>query len=78
MASTPADQTQFEPSMRGSTVVEYALLIAVFVGASLLAVGGLTGTSGSYLSSTGQDIGEPRVRTGDMNPDLPDPPAWIP
>ena len=63
---------------RGATLVEYALLTSLVIGASLFAIRGLTDTSGSYLSTTGDDIGEPRERIADMDPDLPDPPAWLP
>lgn len=63
---------------RGATATEYALLIALLVGATLIAIDGLTETSGSYLSTTGDDIGEPRERIADIDPDLPDPPAWLP
>ena len=67
-----------ERAERGATLVEYALILALVVGATLVAVQGLTDTSGDYLSSTGDDIGEPRERIADMDPDLPDPPAWLP
>lgn len=63
---------------RGATLVEYALLTALVVGATLVAVQSLTTNSGEYLSSTGSNIGEPREHIVDMNPDLPDPPAWLP
>lgn len=63
---------------RGATLVEYALILALVVGATTVAVAGLTDTSGQYLSSTGNDIGQPRDRIIDMDDDLPDPPAWLP
>ena len=65
-------------SERGATAVEYAMILALVVGATLVAITGLTDTSGQYLSSTGDDIGEPRERIADMDSDLPDPPAWLP
>lgn len=63
---------------RGATLAEYALVFALIVVVSLLAVDNLTTTSGTYLSVTGDDIGEPRERIANMDPDLPDPPAWLP
>ncbi len=63
---------------RGASLVEYALVLTLIVGASILAIGGLTDQSGAYLSTTGNDIGEPRERIADMDADLPDPPAWLP
>lgn len=63
---------------RGATFAEYALLFSLIVGGTLAAVQALTTTSGDYLSSTGDDIGEPRERIANMDPDLPDPPAWLP
>jgi Flp pilus assembly pilin Flp len=63
---------------RGATLIEYALILALFVGATALAVTNLTSTSGQYLSSTGDDIGQPRDHIVDMDHDLPDPPAWLP
>ena len=62
---------------RGATLVEYALVFSLIVVGSLLAIDALTTTSGSYLSSTGNDIGEPRDHIEDMSDDLPDPPVWI-
>jgi hypothetical protein len=59
-------------------MVEYALLLVLVVGATTAAIVGLRDTSGDYLSSTGDDIGEPRERIADMDADLPDPPAWLP
>lgn len=67
-----------ERNERGATLVEYALLFALLIGATLVGIDGLTTTSGSYLSSTGDDIGTPRERIADMDPDLPDPPGWLP
>lgn len=67
-----------EQRQRGATFAEYALLFSLVVGATLVAVQALTTTSGDYLSSTGDDIGEPRERIANMDPDLPDPPAWLP
>ncbi len=58
--------------------MEYSLLMALVVVVSLLAIDQLTDTSGSYLSQTSDDIGEPRERIANMDPDLPDPPAWLP
>lgn len=66
------------PAERGATATEYAMLVALLVGATLIAIDSLTATSGSYLSSTGDDIGEPREHISDIDPDLPDPPAWLP
>ena len=63
---------------RGATAVEYALIMALVVVATVAAVAGLTDTSGDYLSTTGEDIGEPRERIADIDDDLPDPPAWLP
>ncbi|MEM9563844.1 MAG: hypothetical protein AAGA93_14580 [Actinomycetota bacterium] len=63
---------------RGATAVEYAMILALVVGATLAAITGLTDSSGEYLSTTGDDIGEPRERIADMDADLPDPPAWLP
>jgi Flp pilus assembly pilin Flp len=65
-------------SERGATLVEYALILALVVGATTVAIVNLTDTSGQYLSSTGADIGQPRDRIVDMDDDLPDPPAWLP
>ncbi len=62
---------------RGATAVEYAMILALVVGATLAAITGLTDSSGGYLSTTGDDIGEPRERIADMDADLPDPPAWL-
>lgn len=66
-----------EKQERGATLVEYALVFALIVIGSLFAIDSLTNTSGSYLSSTGNDIGEPREHIEDMSNDLPDPPVWI-
>lgn len=63
---------------RGATLVEYALIFSLIVGGTLVAIQNLTTTSGDYLSSTGSNIGEPREHIADMDPDLPDPPAWLP
>ena len=46
--------------------------------ATVVAIDNMTGTAGDYLSTTGEDIGEPRERVADMSSDLPDPPAWLP
>lgn len=62
---------------RGASLVEYALVFALIVIGSLFAIDALTDTSGSYLSSTGDDIGEPREHIENMSNDLPDPPTWI-
>ena len=62
---------------RGATLVEYALVFTLIVVGTLFAIDALTTSSGSYLSSTGNDIGEPRERIENMSDDLPDPPAWI-
>ena len=61
---------------RGASAVEYAVVLALVAGATIVAINNLTDTSGSYLSSTGDDIGEPREMISNMEPDLPDPPAW--
>jgi Flp pilus assembly pilin Flp len=63
---------------RGATLVEYALLVSLMIGGTLIAIQSLTSNSGDYLSSTGSNIGEPREHIADMDPDLPDPPAWLP
>lgn len=63
---------------RGATLVEYALLASLFLAASLGAFTLLTRESGEYLTETGSSISEPRERIADMDPDLPDPPAWVP
>ncbi|MEM7323602.1 MAG: hypothetical protein AAF531_11005 [Actinomycetota bacterium] len=78
MSNVSPDAGRKRRSSRGATAAEYALLMALFVGATLVAIDSLTETSGSYLSSTGNDIGEPRERIADMDPDLPDPPDWLP
>jgi Flp pilus assembly pilin Flp len=62
---------------RGATLVEYGVVFALIVVASLFAIDALTTTSGSYLSSTGTDIGAPREHIENMSDDLPDPPAWV-
>jgi Flp pilus assembly pilin Flp len=62
---------------RGATLVEYAVVFSLIVIGSLLAIEMVTTESGTYLSSTGTEIGEPREHIADMDPDLPDPPAWI-
>ncbi len=62
---------------RGASLAEYGLIFALVVIASLFAIDNLTTESGDYLSTTATDIGEPRERISDMDPDLPDPPAWI-
>lgn len=58
-------------------MVEYALVFALIVIGSLFAIDALTDSSGSYLSSTGDDIGTPRAHIEDISDDLPDPPVWI-
>jgi len=63
---------------RGATAVEYALILALVVVATAASIVGLRDTSGNYLSTTGESIGEPRDRIADMDDDLPDPPAWLP
>ncbi|MEM7275876.1 MAG: hypothetical protein AAF547_22560 [Actinomycetota bacterium] len=78
MYSATTDDRSPDRSERGATFAEYALLVVLLVGATLAAVESFTETSGSYLSSTGEDIGEPRERITDIDPDLPDPPAWLP
>lgn len=74
----PDEARAHERGERGATFAEYALILALVVGATVAAIAGLTDTSGNYLSSTGDDIGEPRERISDMDDDLPDPPAWLP
>ena len=64
-------------SERGATLVEYGVVFALIVVASLLAIESITTGSGDYLSTTATDIGEPREHISDMDPDLPDPPAWV-
>lgn len=51
-----------------------ALVVVVTLGATTL----LTDGAGDYLSTTGDDIGQPRERIADMDLDLPDPPDWLP
>ncbi|MGH1493253.1 MAG: Flp family type IVb pilin [Acidimicrobiales bacterium] len=63
---------------RGATLVEYALIFSLIVGGTLVAIQNLTTSSGDYLSQTGDNIAEPRDHIADMDPDLPDPPAWLP
>jgi Flp pilus assembly pilin Flp len=63
---------------RGATATEYALVMALVVLISLSATAFLEDEAGDQLSQTGQDIGTPRERVADMDPDLPDPPAWLP
>ncbi|MEL6984029.1 MAG: Flp family type IVb pilin [Actinomycetota bacterium] len=63
---------------RGATAVEYSLILALVVLATVASIAGLRDTSGDYLSTTGEDIGTPRERIADMDDDLPDPPAWLP
>jgi hypothetical protein len=53
-------------------------VLALFVVGTLVAVSVLTSTSGAYLSSTGQTVGQPRDRIADLDTDLPDPPDWLP
>jgi len=62
---------------RGATLVEYGVIFALIVIASVVAIETLTTRSGSYLDSTGSDIGTPREHIADMDPDLPDPPSWV-
>ena len=62
---------------RGATLVEYAVVFSLIVITSLMAIQSVTTESGDYLSSTGTDIGEPREHIANMDPDLPDPPAWV-
>ena len=71
------DQRSDQRRQRGATLVEYALVFSLIVVASLFAIDALTTSSGSYLSSTGNDIGQPRDHIEDMSDDLPDPPVWI-
>ena len=71
------DQRSDQRRERGATLVEYALIFALIVVSSLFAIDALTDSSGSYLSSTGNDIGQPRDHIEDMSNDLPDPPVWI-
>lgn len=66
-----------ESSERGATAVEYAMALALLLLASLAAITNLTTTSGSYLSGTGDDIGQPPERIADLSPSLPDPPSWV-
>lgn len=82
-ANESQDESQNEPSdggcrERGATAVEYAMLFSLIIGTTLVAIQTLTTGSGDYLSTTGTDIGEPRERIANMDPDLPDPPAWLP
>jgi Flp pilus assembly pilin Flp len=74
----PVEARRADRGERGATAVEYALVMALVVVATLAAIAGLTDSSGDYLSTTGEDIGEPRERIVDMDDDLPDPPAWLP
>lgn len=65
-------------SERGATATEYAVVIALVVVVTLGATTLLTDGAGDYLSTTGDDIGQPRERIADMDLDLPDPPDWLP
>lgn len=71
------DARQDQREERGATLVEYSIVFALIVVSSLFAIDALTDSSGSYLSSTGDDIGAPREHIEDMSNDLPDPPVWI-
>jgi Flp pilus assembly pilin Flp len=62
---------------RGATAVEYAMALALMLLSSLAALNSLTTASGSYLSRTGDDIGEPPERVAAISPSLPDPPSWV-
>ncbi len=66
-----------ESGDRGATTIEYAMALALVLLSSLAALNTLTTTSGSYLSQTGDDIGEPPERVADISPSLPDPPSWV-
>lgn len=63
---------------RGATLVEYAMLVALLVTTSLVAIDFLTDASGEVLTSTGEEVGEPRERIADIEPTRPEPPAWLP
>lgn len=58
---------------QGATLVEYALLMALVLGATLAAIDGLTEGSGDYLSRTSDAVGAPRPYYSDMSPVYPDP-----
>ena len=73
-----SDGHQDEKKQRGATLVEYALVTALFLTASLGAFTYLTRESGEYLVDTGSQIGEPRDRISDIDHNLPAPPAWVP
>ncbi len=71
------DERPDQKRARGATLAEYALVFALIVVGTLFAIDALSNASGSYLSSTGNDIGEPREHIENMSDDLPDPPNWI-
>ncbi len=66
-----------ESGDRGATTIEYAMALALMLLSSLAALNSLTTASGSYLSQTGDDIGEPPERVAAISPSLPDPPSWV-
>jgi len=63
---------------RGATLVEYAILVALLVVTSIVAIDFITAESSEYLTDTASAVGEPRERIVDIETDLPDPPAWVP
>lgn len=61
---------------RGATLVEYAIILALLVMVSLVAIEQLGNDAGVYLQETGDGIGEPRENVENLDHDLPDPPDW--
>jgi hypothetical protein len=53
------------------------MLASLVVVVSIGAISFLEDESGSYLVETGSDVGTPRELAADIDPDLPDPPAWL-
>ncbi len=58
---------------RGATLVEYALLVALVLGSTLVAIDTLTAESADYLSETSDNVGSPRPHYTDLTPHYPDP-----
>lgn len=64
-------------SDRGAALIEYALLTALIVLGTIAAIQVLSDNSEDYLRDTGETIGTPRERNSDVDPDVPNPPAWL-
>ncbi len=62
---------------RGATLSEYALIMSLVTVTSIGALSLLQTAAGDYLQDTGSDIGTPRDLAIDIDPDLPDTPAWL-